>query len=102
MEGKDVLSLRYSLPGDRNIRRFINKYSVSYKEADETDYWINMLHDNGYLNDEQYYSLNADCERILKVLTSIIKSLKSKLLISSVCWKPIRNTFSIACVIWLL
>jgi len=58
---------------------FLNKYSVSYKEADETDYWINLLHANGYLTDEAFNSLDHDMTRILKVLTAIIKKLKAKL-----------------------
>ena len=58
---------------------FLNKYSISYKEADETDYWLNLLHANGYLTDEAFNSLNHDMTRILKVLTAIVKNLKEKI-----------------------
>ena len=58
---------------------FLSKMSIAYKEADETDYWLNLLHDNGYLNDEQFHSLSHDCDRILKVLTSIVKTMKEKI-----------------------
>lgn len=58
---------------------FLNKYSISYKEADETDYWLNLLHANGYLTDEAFNSLNHDMTRILKVLTAIVKKLKEKI-----------------------
>ena len=58
---------------------FLSKMSIAYKEADETDYWLNLLHDNGYLNDEQFHSLNIDNDRILKVLTSIVKTMKQKI-----------------------
>ena len=57
---------------------FLSKMSVAYKEADETDYWLNLLHDNGYLNDEQFQSLSHDCDRILKILTSIVKTMNQK------------------------
>ena len=57
---------------------FLSKMSIAYKEADETDYWLNLLHDNGYLNDDQFQSLSYDCDRILKVLTSIVKTMKEK------------------------
>ena len=53
--------------------------SIAYKEADETDYWLNLLRDNGYLNDDQFLSLSHDCDRILKVLTSIVKTMKEKI-----------------------
>ena len=57
---------------------FLSKMSIAYKEADETDYWLDLLHDNGYLNDDQFESLNHDIQRILKVLTSIVKTLNQK------------------------
>ena len=58
---------------------FLSKMSIAYKEADETDYWMNLLHDNGYLDDAQFRSLSLDCDRILKVLTSIVKTMKAKI-----------------------
>lgn len=57
---------------------FLSKYSIAYKEADETSYWICLLHDNGYLNDQMFNSLDYDITRIIKVLTSIVKTLRIK------------------------
>ena len=57
---------------------FLSKMSIAYKEADETDYWMNLLHDNGYLNDDQFESLSHDIQRILKILTSIVKTMNQK------------------------
>lgn len=57
---------------------FLSKMSIAYKEADETDYWLNLLHDNGYLNDDQFESLSHDIQRIIKVLTSIVKTMNQK------------------------
>jgi len=58
---------------------FLSKMSIAYKEADETDFWLNLLHDNGYLNDDQFKSLEKDITRILKILTSIVKTMRTKL-----------------------
>ena len=58
---------------------FLSKMSIAYKEADESDYWLNLLHDNGYLDDTQYNSLKRDIDRILKVLASIVKTMKEKI-----------------------
>ena len=58
---------------------FLSKMSIAYKEADETDYWLKLLHDNGYINDEQYESLKKDIDRILKLLTSIVKTMRQKI-----------------------
>ena len=57
---------------------FLSKMSIAYKEADETDYWLNLLHDNGYLDETQFNSLNTDLTRILKILTSIVKTMRQK------------------------
>jgi len=57
---------------------FLSKMSIAYKEADETDYWMNLLRDNGYLNDDQFESLSHDMQRILKILTSIVKTMNAK------------------------
>ena len=58
---------------------FLSKMSIAYKEADETDYWMNLLHDNGYINESQYESLKKDMDRILKLLTSIVKTMNQKI-----------------------
>lgn len=57
---------------------FLSKMSIAYKEADETEYWMNLLHDNGYINESQYESLKMDMDRILKLLTSIVKTMNQK------------------------
>ena len=57
---------------------FLSKMSIAYKEADETDFWLNLLHDNGYLNESQFESLKKDIDRILKLLTSIVKTMNKK------------------------
>lgn len=41
---------------------FLSKMSIAYKEADETDFWLNLLHDNGYINESQYESLKKRYE----------------------------------------
>lgn len=58
---------------------FLSKMSIAYKEADETEYWLSLLHDNGYLNDQQFESIHNDNIRILKLLTSITKSTRAKI-----------------------
>ncbi len=57
---------------------FINKLNIALKEADETDYWLDLLHTTGYLDEKQYYSLEQDCVELIKLLTSIIKTSKQQ------------------------
>ena len=55
---------------------FLSKLNVALKEADETEYWLDLLHATNYLDDTQYESVNSDCAELIKLLTSIIKKLK--------------------------
>ena len=57
---------------------FIHKLSISLKEANETDYWLNILKDTDYIELKLFQSLIKDNHEILKLLTSIIKTCKSK------------------------
>jgi len=57
---------------------FINKLTVSLKEANETKYWINLLHDTNFISESMHISLLNDIEEVLKLLVSIIKKLKTK------------------------
>lgn len=56
---------------------FIHKTSISLKECNETEYWLELLHKSGYLDDNIYASLKIDCEEILKILTAIVKTSKN-------------------------
>ena len=55
---------------------FLNKLNIALKEADETEYWLDLLHATNYIDDKQYDSINSDCAELIKLLTSIIKKLK--------------------------
>ena len=55
---------------------FLNKLNIVLKEADETEYWLDLLHATNYLDDTLYESINSDCAELIKLLTSIIKKLK--------------------------
>lgn len=58
---------------------FLSKMSISHKECDETCFWLSLLHDNGYLNDSQFASLDNDAQRLMRLLNSIVKSTKIRI-----------------------
>ena len=58
---------------------FASKMNIALKEATESDYWIDLLHETNYLSDSEYESINADCKRIIAVLIKIVKATKSPL-----------------------
>ena len=51
---------------------------MSLKEAGETQYWLELLHESGYLEDDEFESVCIDCEEVIKALTAIIVSMKNK------------------------
>jgi len=57
---------------------FIHKLSIALKEANETDYWLLLLHRTEYIEENIYSSLNNNIQELLKLLVSIIKSSKIK------------------------
>lgn len=57
---------------------FISKMSIALKEAGETEYWLELLYETDYITAAQYESMRADCKELIKLLTSIIKSTKTK------------------------
>jgi len=58
----------------QSSKDFISKLYIALKEADETQYWLELLYSGDYIKEEGFTSMNNDCEEILKLLTTIIKS----------------------------
>lgn len=56
---------------------FIHKLSIANKEANETHYWIRLLIDSQIIDENAGKSILTDCEELLKLLTSIIKTAKN-------------------------
>ena len=54
---------------------FKSKSYIALKEARESLYWLDLLHRNKYLTDEQFKSIYADCEELVKVLVHRCKKL---------------------------
>lgn len=58
---------------------FIHKFSVSLKEANETQYWLDLLKDTGFIEESIYLSMKSDCKELISMLVASINTLKSKL-----------------------
>jgi four helix bundle protein len=55
---------------------FHTKMTIALKEAGETEYWLELLYETGYLTIEQFNSITADCKEVLKILIAITKTTK--------------------------
>jgi len=65
--------------GAQSQKDFFMKLNIVYKESRETHYWLRILHDTNYIDDKQFNSIINDCEELLKITGTIIKTMKSKL-----------------------
>ena len=54
---------------------FTAKVYVALKECAETQYWLELLKDTGYMTDEQYASIEADAAEIRKILTATTRTI---------------------------
>ncbi len=60
--------------GSQSKKDFINKLCIAHKEARETHYWIRLLRDSNYLENNIAESLLNDCDDILKISGKIIST----------------------------
>ena len=55
---------------------FNAKLNIALKEANETLYWLELLHDSEYIDDKTFNSIHAEADAITAILASIVKSTK--------------------------
>ena len=58
---------------------FLYRMQIALKEASETEYWLDLLLETGYIDKKEALSLKDDCTELLKLLTSCVKSTKSNM-----------------------
>ena len=58
---------------------FIHKLAIAQKECDETLYWIELLKEVKYLNEDEFKSISVDATELLKIIRSAILTTKEKL-----------------------
>lgn len=56
---------------------FCAKMYIALKEANETQYWLRLLHRTSYINDIEYESLKKDADEIVSMLVAITKTTKA-------------------------
>ena len=57
---------------------FVSKMSIALKEANETYYWLRLLHSTDYLTDKEFQSMETDIDEIIAILVSICKKTNQK------------------------
>lgn len=57
---------------------FEAKLSIALKEAGETEYWLELLHESDYIDVNSFNSIYSDNKELIRILTSILKSSRQK------------------------
>ena len=58
---------------------FYAKMYIAYKEANGTEYWLELLHESGYIEKDAFDSIYLDCKEIIKILAAITKTQKQSI-----------------------
>ena len=57
---------------------FVNKLAIALKEADETQYWLELLQESEIIELNLFNTLNEELKEIIAIITSSIKTAKIK------------------------
>ena len=57
---------------------FIHKLYIGLKEANEINYWLELLYATQYINKRMFESMTKDATELLKMLVSSVKTAKSR------------------------
>lgn len=64
--------------GSESPQDFVHKLSISLKEANETYFWLDILHTSGQIDTERFNSLKEHLEEIYKMMNSASITVKKR------------------------
>ena len=70
--GANIEEARYGY----SRKDFAAKIYIALKECGETLYWLELLYETDYLTEEEYGSLQKDCDGIRRMLSATTKSVR--------------------------
>ncbi|MBQ2809747.1 MAG: four helix bundle protein [Clostridia bacterium] len=58
---------------------FVSKMQIALKECYETEYWLELLFETGYMQESEYKPIQNECGAIRRMLISSINTTKANL-----------------------
>lgn len=58
---------------------FVSKLSIGLKEANETHYWLKLLHEGNYISENMFDSIQPQVKELIKLLVTSIKTAKQNI-----------------------
>ena len=72
--GANVHEAQYA----QGTKDFISKFEIALKECNESEYWLELLHDTNSLSDGDFAFFQKNCVELRRMLVSSVTTLKSK------------------------
>lgn len=60
-------------------RDYVSKMNIALKESNESEYWLELLSESGYIPQKERDNYLLDCQELTKILTSIVKTVKENI-----------------------
>lgn len=60
----------------QGTKDFISKLEISLKECNESEYWLEVLFETGYIAEQKFKTLHNDCGAMRRMLISSINTVK--------------------------
>ena len=71
--GANVHEAQYA----QGTKDFISKLEIAQKECFETEYWLELLFETGYIGENNYKLLQNQCGQIRRMLISSLTTIKA-------------------------
>ena len=75
--GTSIGAMVYESEHSESTADFIHKLTIAQKEINETLYWLELLSKTEYITPKEYDSIRTDATEVIKLLTSILKTIKN-------------------------
>lgn len=62
-------------PNAESYDDFIHKIAIARKEANETQYWLRLLHNVNLIDDKLFQSLKNDCTELQRIMAATVKTM---------------------------
>ena len=56
---------------------FVSKLEIAQKECFETEYWLELLFETGYISEQMYKPIHNECGAIRRMLISSLNTIKN-------------------------
>lgn len=60
----------------QGTKDFMSKFEIALKECHETEYWLELLFETGFLDEGRYKPIRNNCGAIRRMLISTIRTIK--------------------------